>query len=158
MEDGDNDQDNDLTDAEKTVWNCVAKHPPEENPLTEIVLGFMLRLSRMEFWQNAQVIVVQINNIFNIVTGHRTDKNCLYFIFHGCSTQKYTNWYKLSEHFNSSHSLYHPGHPCHLFALLGGIMEHEGISHVAPKVPAATWVDQGVFDLRKHQDDVIVFC
>ena len=37
-----------LTEAEKAVWNCVAKHPPEENPLTEMVSGFMFRLSRTD--------------------------------------------------------------------------------------------------------------
>ena len=30
------------------MWNCVEKHPPEEKPLTDIVSGFMLRLSSGE--------------------------------------------------------------------------------------------------------------
>ena len=30
------------------MWNCVEKHPPDEKPLTDIVSGFMLRLSSGE--------------------------------------------------------------------------------------------------------------
>ena len=37
------------TDAENAVWNCVAKQPPEEKPLTEMVLGLMWRLSRLSW-------------------------------------------------------------------------------------------------------------
>ena len=102
VEEGDNDKDDELTDAEKAVWNCVAKHPPEENPLTEIVLGFMFRLSRIEFWQNTQVIVAQKSNIFNIVTGHRTDKNCLFFI-----QLKYTKVYTLIQYIYQNISIPH---------------------------------------------------
>ena len=29
------------TVPEKAVWNCVAKQPPEENPLTAIVSGLI---------------------------------------------------------------------------------------------------------------------
>ena len=33
------------------MWNCVAKQPPEEKPLTEMVLGLMWRLSRLSSHQ-----------------------------------------------------------------------------------------------------------
>ena len=39
-----------LTEAENAVWNWVAKHAPEDIPLTDTVCGFILRLSRMESW------------------------------------------------------------------------------------------------------------
>ena len=39
-----------LTEAENAVWNWVAKHAPEDIPLTDTVWGFILRLSRMESW------------------------------------------------------------------------------------------------------------
>ena len=44
------------TDAENAVWNCVAKQPPEEKPLTEMVLGLMRRLSRLSWlsWHRAR--------------------------------------------------------------------------------------------------------
>ena len=49
------------TDAENAVWNCVAKQPPEEKPLTEMVLGLMRRLSRLS-WHRARGTSVKTRN------------------------------------------------------------------------------------------------
>ena len=51
----------DRTDAENAVWNCVAKQPPEEKPLTEMVLGLMRRLSRLS-WHRARETSAETRN------------------------------------------------------------------------------------------------
>ena len=62
------------TDAENAVWNCVAKQPPEEKPLTEMVLGLMWRLSRLS-WHSAKEQSVKTKNtrvILLLLLSHTT--------------------------------------------------------------------------------------
>ena len=43
------------------MWNCVAKQPPEEKPLTEMVLGLIRRLSRLS-WHRARETNAETKN------------------------------------------------------------------------------------------------
>ena len=48
------------------MWNCVAKQPPEEKPLTEMVLGLIRRLSRLS-WHRARETRVNTKNTLAIL-------------------------------------------------------------------------------------------
>ena len=71
------------TDAENAVWNCVAKQPPEEKPLTEMVLGLMRRLSRLS-WHRARGTSVKTRNtgvILLILLSRATDETNKMLLF-----------------------------------------------------------------------------
>ena len=58
------------------MWNCVAKQPPEEKPLTEMVLGLMRRLSRLS-WHRARETSAETKNnlaILLLLLSSITDK------------------------------------------------------------------------------------
>ena len=58
------------------MWNCVAKQPPEEKPLTEMVLGLMRRLSRLS-WHRARETSAETKNnlaILLLLLSSTTDK------------------------------------------------------------------------------------
>ena len=48
------------------MWNCVAKQPPEEKPLTEMVLGLIRRLSRLS-WHRARETSAETKNTLAIL-------------------------------------------------------------------------------------------
>ena len=58
------------------MWNCVAKQPPEEKPLTEMVLGLIRRLSRLS-WHRARETSAETKNnlaILLLLLSSTTDK------------------------------------------------------------------------------------
>ena len=61
------------------MWNCVAKQPPEEKPLTEMVLGLIRRLSRLSrlSWHRARETSAETKNnlaILLLLLSSTTDK------------------------------------------------------------------------------------
>ena len=65
------------------MWNCVAKQPPEEKPLTEMVLGLMRRLSRLS-WHRARGTSVKTRNtgvILLLLLSRTTDETNKMLLF-----------------------------------------------------------------------------
>ena len=76
------------------MWNCVAKQPPEEKPLTEMVLGLMRRLSRLS-WPRARGTSVKTRNsivILQLLLSHTIDKTNKHKCF--CSVNRYLKYLK----------------------------------------------------------------